>query len=170
MKEKMSNIDIEEFEILINQSRLKMYKTAMAILKNSEDVNDAIQETLLSAYKNIDKLKNKEYFTTWIITILRNKCFDIIKKNKKVVSFDETMLDNTDSYYDEYKTESSLEKVLEKLDEDLKEITILYYYDDFDVKEISSIMHIPEGTVKSRLSRARSKIREILEGWGEING
>lgn len=169
MEEENSKLDIQDFESLINQNRLKMYKTAMAILKNSEDVNDAIQDTLLSAYKNLDRLNNKEYFTTWIITILRNKCFDIIKKNKKVVSIDETIIDNTDPYYDTYKVESSLEKTLNELDADLREITVLYYYDDFDVKEISQIVHIPEGTVKSRLSRAREKIRLLLER-GEING
>ena len=170
MEEKNSRLDIEEFEALINQNRLKLYKTAMAILRNSEDVNDAIQETLLSAYKNLDRLKNKEYFTTWIITILRNNCFDIIKKNKKIVSVDDAFIENTDSYYDTYKSDSSVERVLNELDEDLKEITVLYYYDEFSIKEISSIMNIPEGTVKSRLSRAREKIRELLEKWGDVNG
>ena len=157
----------EEFIKLINQNRLKLYKTAMAILKNDENVNDAIQETLLSAYKNIDKLENKEYFLTWIITILRNKCFDTLKRNKKIISIDETEMQNKETYYDTYKVESSLERILNKIDSDLKEVTVLYYYDELTVKEIARIMSIPEGTVKSKLSRAREKLRLLLEKEGE---
>lgn len=157
----------EEFIKLINQNRLKLYKTAMAILKNDENVNDAIQETLLSAYKNIDKLESKEYFLTWIITILRNKCFDILKRNKKIISIDESEIQSKETYYDTYKVESSLERILKKIDSDLKEVTVLYYYDELTVKEIARIMSIPEGTVKSKLSRAREKLRLLLEKEGE---
>ena len=161
-----TKVNEEKFINLINENRLKMYKTAMAILKNSEDVNDAIQDAILSAYKNINNLENINYFTTWIITILRNKCFDIIKKNKRVLQFDETILENQEKYYDIYKVESSLERTLNKLDEDLREVTVLYYYDELNIKDIASIINIPEGTVKSRLSRARDNIKKILEEEG----
>ena len=164
-----TKVNEEKFINLINENRLKMYKTAMAILKNSEDVNDAIQDAILSAYKNINNLENINYFTTWIITILRNKCFDIIKKNKRVLQFDETILENQEKYYDIYKVESSLERTLNKLDEDLREVTVLYYYDELNIKDIASIINIPEGTVKSRLSRARDNIKKILEEEGGNN-
>ena len=164
-----TNVNEEKFINLINENRLKMYKTAMAILKNSEDVNDAIQDAILSAYKNINNLENINYFTTWIITILRNKCFDIIKKNKRVLQFDETILENQEKYYDIYKVESSLERTLNKLDEDLREVTVLYYYDELNIKDIASIINIPEGTVKSSLSRARDNIKKILEEEGGNN-
>lgn len=158
-----NNIDNQEFIKLIEENKLKLYKTAMAILKNQEDANDAIQDTLLSSYKNIHQLKSREYFTTWMITILRNKCFDLIKKNKKSINLDDTVFENKNDYYDEYKVESSLERTINKLDGDLKEMTIYYYYDELSIKEISMIMSIPEGTVKSRLSRAREKLKIILE-------
>ena len=67
------------------------------------------------------------------------------------------------SYYDIYKEESSLERVLNSIDQDLKLVTVLYYYDEFSIKEISEMINIPEGTVKSRLSRARERIYEILK-------
>ena len=74
----------EVFENLINSQKSKLYKTGMAILKNDDDTCDAIQETLISAYKNFNSLANIEYFGTWITRILINKCYDIIRKNKKV--------------------------------------------------------------------------------------
>lgn len=159
----MEEISKEEYIQLINENRAKMYKTAIAILRNDEDACDAIQEALLSSYKNLGSLNNKEFFVTWITRILINKCYDIIQKNKKVVYVDDTITENTLGYYDTYKTESSLEYVLDKLDEELKQIVVLYYYDELKVGEISNVLLIPEGTVKSRLSRARKAIEEILK-------
>ena len=78
-------------------------------------------------------------------------------------------LDENASYYDRYKEESIVENVLNQIDSDLKTVTLLYYYNEFKVDEIAEILNIPEGTVKSRLSRAREKIYTILkreEGQG----
>ena len=66
--------DYEALERIINQIKYKLYKTGMAILKNDDDVCDALQETLISIYKNIGKLEKREYFSTWAIRILINKC------------------------------------------------------------------------------------------------
>ncbi len=161
--ENTQEISKEEYIELINENRAKMYKTAIAILKNDDDACDAIQEALLSSYKSLSSLKNKEFFTTWIIRILINKCYDIIQKNKKISYVDDSITENTLGYYDTYKSESNLEYVLNKLDEELKQIVVLYYYDELKVSEISNILLIPEGTVKSRLSRARKAIEEILK-------
>ena len=154
----------ETFEELVTKMKEKLYKTGMAILKNDDDTCDAIQETLISAYKNFNSLKEKKFFSTWITRILINKCYDIIKKNKKISYINEQMEQPENaSYYDIYKEESSLERVLNSIDQDLKLVTVLYYYDEFSIKEISEMINIPEGTVKSRLSRAREKIYEILK-------
>lgn len=162
--ETMEENVIYNFEELINASKTKMYKTAMAILKNDDDACDAIQEALFSAYKNFDSLKEKKYFQTWIIRILINKCYDLISKNKKVISINQKLeINEESSYYDFYKEESSLENVLNQIDTDLRTITVLYYYDEFSVAEIAETLNIPEGTVKSRLSRARSQIYNILK-------
>lgn len=123
----------EVFEKRVISQKNKLYKTGMAILKNDDDTCDAIQETLISAYKNFQNLKNIEYFETWITRILINKCYDIIRNNKKV---------------------SSINK---KMEVDFN------YYDEYSVKEISELLNIPEGTVKSRLSRARNMMYDILK-------
>lgn len=165
----ISSIKRKEFIELINKNKLKLYKTAISILKNDEDANDAIQDTLYSAWKNINTLKEKKYFTTWIIRILINKCYDTIKQNKKIIYMNDNIAENKLEYYDTYKVESSLEGILNKLEEDLREVTVLYYYDDLSVMEISNILLVPEGTVKSRLARARNKIYNLIkEEEGDI--
>ena len=161
--EKAQKGDQIAFSNLIEKVKYKLYKTGMAILKNDDDTCDAIQETLIKAYKNIKTLNNNEYFTTWIVRILINQCYDIIRKNDKIISMNEKLQTNQNTYYELYSQESSLEYVLNMLDKDLKIVTVLYYYDDLSVTTISEILNIPEGTVKSRLSRAREKIYTILK-------
>lgn len=161
--EKAKNGNAQAFNELIEENKLKMYKTARAILKNEEDICDAIQETLISAYKNINKLQENKYFSTWIIRILINKCYDIISKNKKIENFTDISAAEEVKVYDNYDSESIVNKVLNEIDEELKVVTVLYYYDGFSVKEISEMLKIPEGTVKSRLSRARDKLYILLK-------
>ena len=158
--------DYEALEREINKIKYKLYKTGMAILKNDEDVCDALQETLISIYKNIKKLEKNEYFSTWAIRILINKCNDIIRKNKKITNINEKMQIDTINYYEIYEKESTLEQVLNEIDENLRLITVLYYYNDLSVSRISETLNIPEGTVKSRLARARMKIYELLKDEG----
>lgn len=162
----------EAFSQLIEDNKLKMYKVAKSILKNEDDVCDAIQNALMSAYTNLSKLQNNQFFSTWLIRILINKSYDIANKNQKVYSnvidIDEYNSDNGLKSYDKYDSDSLVENVLPKIDEDLRTITVLYYYNDYSVSEISNIMQIPEGTVKSRLSRARSKIYEIIKSEEEV--
>ena len=100
----------EAFGRLISSVKIKLYKTGMAILKNDDDTCDAIQETLISAYKNLGKLQNNEFFSTWITRILINKCYDIIRKNKKITTINKELeVSENASYYDVYSEESSLE-------------------------------------------------------------
>ena len=73
---------------------------------------------------------------------------------------------DTINYYEIYEKESTLEQVLNKIDENLRLITVLYYYNDLSVSKISETLNIPEGTVKSRLARARTKIYELLKDEG----
>ena len=160
----------DTFESLVQNSKYKMYKVAMAILKNDDDACDAIQEALLSAYKNFYSLREPQYFNTWITRILINKCYDIINQKKKIAFLNKELeLDGDASYYDRYKEESIVENVLNQIDSDLKTVTLLYYYNEFQIDEIAEILNIPVGTVKSSLSRAREKIYAILKRE-EVNG
>lgn len=156
----------QNFMELIEQNKLRFYKTAKIILKNDNDIYDALQEALISIYQNFEKLKNKEYFITWATRIVINKCYDLLRKNKNnIISIDETIENDIQiSKYDDYEVDKyGIRKAMESLNENLKLITILYYYDDFSISEISKIVGIPEGTVKSRLSKAREILKEKLK-------
>lgn len=169
----LSNVTKEEkkeiFSNLVIPLKTKLYKTGIAILKNDDDVCDAIQNTLISAFQNLEKLENEHYFSTWITRIMMNKCYDIIKNNKKIVYLNQQMEKEDNAYYDTYREESEVERALNSIDSELRMIALLYYYDGFSVREIAELCNIPEGTVKSRLSRAREKLYILLKEEGDKN-
>ena len=158
-----------EFTKLIEENKLKFYKTAKVILKNDDDIYDALQEALISIYQNYKQLKDKKYFSTWATRIVINKCYDLLRKNRNnIIPIDEKVENDMKiAQYDEYEVdEYGIKDAMKCLNEDLKLIMILYYYDNYSVKEISQIINIPEGTVKSRLSKAREVLKQKLDKEG----
>ncbi len=158
--------DKEAFAELIEEYKLPIYKTAKAILKDEDDVCDAIQDTALSIYKNIKNLKSEKYFKTWVIRITINKCNDILSKHKlnsekkEKVTISSTLQHN--SFDNKIVEKTDLELALNSLSQELRLTTILYYYNDFSISDISNILNISKGTVKSRIFRAREKLYQIL--------
>lgn len=160
--------DKEAFNRLILENKSKFYKTAIVILKNKQDAYDAIQEALLSIYNNISKLNNVDSFNAWSKRILINKCYDVIVKNKKVIDINQKLERNYDDIIeDKYECEDEIVIILDKLDRELRLVAMFYYYDEMSINEISKILNIPEGTVKSRLARARKKLYNVLKQEGD---
>ncbi len=152
--------DKDAFVALIDENRLNIYRVAKGILREEKDIEDAIQNTVIKAFEKINTLKNNDYFKTWIIRILINECNNILRKNKRLVSLEEVSI--KEKYSDKYEN-MDLTNAIASLNEDLRSITVLYYFDDMSTVEIAKMLEIPEGTVRSRLSRAREKLRESMK-------
>lgn len=152
--------DKEAFVDLINENRLSLYRVAKGILKDNYRVEDGIQNTIIKAFENIKGLKKASYFKTWIIRILINECNLILKREKRIVYLEDSVKE--ESYRDLYE-DIDLIKAIETLDEDLKLVTILYYFEDIEQKEIAKIMSVKESTVRTKLFRARKKLYDILK-------
>ena len=148
----------QAFINLIEENLTSMYRVAKGILVSETDIEDAIQSTILLSYKNIDNLKNDKFFKTWLIRILINECNKIYNFNKKCVNFNEIK----DNYINDKYENIDLKKAIDKLSDDLRLPIILFYFEDLKISEISELMNIPIGTVKSRLARAKVKIAELV--------
>lgn len=148
------------FSKLIKNYEIDLYRVAKAMVKKDEDALDCIQETILRAFQSIHKLRKDEYFKTWLIKILINKYNDLIKSRKRIVLYSD--------FVDDIRVTSNFQRVelneaLEKLEDKLKVLVVLYYFEDMGIKEIAESLRMPEGTVKSRLSRARIQLEKFLE-------
>lgn len=152
----------EQLGSLILDSERQMYVTAKEILKNDQDCGDAIQETIVKAFSKIQTLKKDNYAKTWLIRILINECHNILRKRKNQVSFEDVEWE-IGGKTREKKDYSELYQAVSSLKEDLRMPIVLYYIEDFSVKEIAQILGITEGAVQKRLARARRKLKNQLQ-------
>ncbi|MDE7389990.1 MAG: sigma-70 family RNA polymerase sigma factor [Lachnospiraceae bacterium] len=152
-------MDKQTFSAAVLDCEQTLYRVSMSILKNEKDCEDAVQDAILAAFQKRDTLKHEEYFKTWLVRILINVCNRQLKKKGKAIPTDELTLESTDNC--EKRTE--LHMALDNLNPKLRTVIVMYYIEGFSVKEIKSILRIPEGTVKSRLSKGRSELKLQLE-------
>lgn len=153
--------DQHAFSRLIEYYLKYMYRTSKAILYGEADAEDAIQETIIKAWTHLHKLENDDYFKTWLTRILVNECNNILRKRKKFHLTDQIFAVSENFAGSSERIE--LRDAINRLEEDLRTIVVLFYFEDLSQKEIAYIMKIPEGTVKSRLSRAKNKLSNLLE-------
>lgn len=176
--EKVKKGDIASFEVLIEPYQKKAFNIAYRMLGNLEDANDVTQEAMIKIYKSISGFQGKSSFSTWLYSVVSNSCIDYIRKNRRavVVSLDreydtgESMYKfevademNTPEYlFERNETKRIIHDAINQLNVDQREIIILRDINGFSYNEIAEILKCSEGTVKSRISRARSNLKTLL--------
>ena len=156
----------EQLGELIIASEDTMYHIARTLLRHDADCADAIQEAIVRAFLKIGSLKEDRYAKTWLIRILINECYNILRGKKQNVS-----LDAIAEVKAEEKTDySELYQALRDLPEKMRITVALYYVEGYKVSEIARITGSTESMVKNRLFRARKKLRKELEdGKGRMD-
>jgi len=154
----------EAFVRLIQASEPSMYRVAKSFLRTDSECADAIQETILKAFQAIGSIKEPAYFKTWLIRILINVCQRTLKMNKKVIPIAEL---SEQSYETNMQQKLELREAVQALEDELRIVVTLFYVEDVSVKEIAVMLELPEGTIKSRLYRAREKLVSLLNAEDE---
>lgn len=135
-----------------------IFRIAFAILRNRADSEDAAQNAVLKAYMNLDRLKERRYFKTWLIRILKNECLNFARSQKSVSNLDAC----ADIGYEMEVPDMDLNRAFDVLNEDERIAITLYYYEGYSTKEIAQICEVTDGTIRTRLSRARETLRTQL--------
>lgn len=145
----------------VSNNKTSMFRLAYSIVLNVEDAEDVVGETILKAFSHLEKLRNHKKMKAWIFQILVNESKSYLKKRSRI----ELVEDSSLFVQNEGKkdTDSDLLELVCQLDDSFREALILYYFEEFSVKEIAKILAIREGTVKSRLSRAREELKKLME-------
>lgn len=152
----------EQLGQLILSSEQQMYATAKTVLLNDQDCADAIQETIVKAFSKYQTIKNPKYAKTWLIRILINECYNTQRKESRNVSFDEMEIELADEKETPHDY-SELYYEINQLKEDLRIPLVLYYMEEFSVREIAHVLEISEGAVQKRLARARKKLKATIK-------
>lgn len=145
----------------VDQNRTAMFRLAYSIVLNKEDAEDVVSESILKAYSHLAELKDAKKMKAWLFQIIANESKTCLRKRKRIELTEDPSLFSAK----ENKTEAphDLLEYVYQLGESFREVILLYYFEEFRVKEIARILAISEGTVKSRLSRAREALKEALE-------
>ena len=160
LAEQASKGNEECFVMICRTLEKKLFRTAKGVLGNETLSLDAVSEAVFRAFKGIKRLREPKYVETWFIRILLNAANDIHRRQKY-----EIVIENMPEgiYYDHHR-ELEFTQMIESLQAELREIISLKYYSGYMLNEISVILNVPEGTVKSRLNRALNVLwLEVLD-------
>lgn len=151
-------MDKNTFGNLVLENEVQLYRIAKSILRRDEDCADAAQEAITRAFENLHTLKNEKYAKTWLIRILINECCRLAQKKRQ----EQPMPEEWDIPAPEKESYSRLYQALQRLETEFRVVLVLHYLEGFQIQEISEMLKIPPGTVKSRLHRGREKLKRLL--------
>lgn len=165
--------DGRAFSMLIENHERFVFNVVYRITGNAEDARDVSQEAFIKAFKNFESYDESSAFSTWLYRIAVNTAIDYIRKRKKEnsISFEDYIVDEKNQKGDSGIEEKVISKegvkniisAVNMLDDEFKTVIVLRDMEGMDYKEISDITGLPLGTVKSRLSRGRGKLRQMIE-------
>jgi RNA polymerase sigma-70 factor (ECF subfamily) len=174
--------DLDAFETLVNRHQRRQLNIAYRITNDYEEACEVAQDAFLSAYRNLGYFRGESKFTTWLTAITVNLSKNRLKQmksraNREAFSLDEPVVTNDSQMIVDppSKDRSALEKLeqqeiqqkvqncVKALDADFREVLILRDLQDFSYDEIGNILKIPQGTIKSRLFRAREMVKDCLK-------
>lgn len=173
--------DPNAFEQLVVKYQTQVYNLCLRVTGNSEDAADMTQETFLKAWRNLESFHGESAFSTWLYRLASNTCLDHLRSVKRrpvlplTVSDDggeEQTVDIADSAPSPEEAligkeeRELLEEAMSSLDTEQRQILTLRVVNDLSYTEIAQVLSLKEGTVKSRLARARNNLRKKLEKIG----
>ncbi|MFA7301721.1 MAG: sigma-70 family RNA polymerase sigma factor [Candidatus Shapirobacteria bacterium] len=159
--------DIEKYGEIIERYEKRLRGFIKKLIGNNLEIDDLVENSLISAYQNLNGFDFKLKFSSWILRIAHNKTIDYIKKKKPKILGDEM-----DDIKEEKKLMEDMEieeegkkelhRSIDKLDIKYKEIIVLYYFEEKNYEEISDILHITTSNVGVMLNRAKLKLKQFL--------
>lgn len=178
--ERLQAGDDKAFDELYEKYYKSLLYTACRLTNNIEDAKDAVQSAFIQMFTSIKNLKDPKYFRLWMNKIVRGKCIDMFQKNKDVII--DVSQDEVINRYEEQNTEfiphdklkftadqDILMNLMNELPNRYQEILFYAYFYQFSMKEMSDLLEIPTGTVKSRLHAAKKALRRKVSEYEELN-
>lgn len=170
------------FNRLIEEHKNRVYRIALSLVKNPTDAEDVAQDVFIKIYTSVSSFKGNSSLATWIYKITYNMSLDFLKsKNRRIKRFKtlddpedaEILSLSDDSFlpekaYENLELKKDLDAALEQLPEDQREMVTLKDVHGFSYEEIIEMTGLKEGTMKSRLNRARASLRKMLQSKWNI--
>lgn len=177
--------DSESFERIVIAYQQRIFNLAYRLLGDKEEAEDLTQEVFLNVYKHLPSFRGDAQFSTWIYQVALNHCrnrFKYLKRrfHQSTESLDDPLQGGEGDLERELPDEADIpeealhrrqvqrlvQRAVQLLRPDYREIIVLRDIQELSYQEISEVLGLPEGTIKSRLHRARWELKELLAGLG----
>lgn len=176
--------DLDAFNRLVLAYQDYLYNAALRILGDDAQAADATQEAFISAFRGINSFRGGS-FKSWLMRTVTNACYDELRRQKRrptvplepatddddEIESPRWLADSSMSPAEKFEAdelEHAIQHCLENLPVDFRMVVVLADIQGMDYTEVASAAHVPLGTIKSRLARARLRLRECLQGFGEL--
>jgi len=167
--------DESAYGSLLNSYKPRIFSYVYRTIRNYHDAEDITLNTFVKCFKSLPSFDRTKTFSTWIYTIAHNTALDFLRKNKKeyehvddreieTLEIADTKSDEPHQEYDKQEKLRKIEQALLKLAPIDRGIVILFHKEEKSYEEISEILKIPQTTIKTRLHRARLKLKELCAG------
>lgn len=172
------------FEVLVTDNEKRIYNLCRRLTGNPEDAAELTQEAFLNAWRGLGRFQGESSFSTWLYRLATNACIDFLRREKRrqnlsmTVSLDDEEEARQVELPDErYTPERELERTevrqavaagLEKLTPEHRQVLVMREINGLSYAEIGSVLGLEEGTVKSRIARARNALRKVLTERGNF--
>jgi RNA polymerase sigma-70 factor (ECF subfamily) len=174
--------DRGEFARLVDAYSGPLYRLALKMLGNASDAEDALQNTFLKAFQHVDTFEGRSSLSTWLYRIVSNEALMMLRKRRPEINFaDSTVEEEDERNYDpvqftdwcclpeeEYlsaEARKAMDRAVEHLPETLRIVFVLRDIEDLSIQETSQVLGLSETAVKTRLLRARLRLREELSSY-----
>jgi len=152
-----------EFEVRLIESSTLAFRVAYGVLRHREDAEDVAQDAFAKAYRSFRQLRDREKFRAWIVRMTWRMALDRQRSNRRRVTREQVVaIEPTSNPHVANERAAQLWQAIDQLPEKLRMVVVLAGIEGHDMREVSALLDVPEGTVKSRLFKARQQMKEWL--------
>lgn len=169
--------DLAAFDILVARHYRHVFALAFHLLGNADDAADATQDAFLKAFERLSQFRGDAAFSTWLYRITINACHDLQRQrrptpfsqlneedNESVAALEDLRPD-PEEMWQRQEQQEAVQKILASLPEEFRQVIVLCDLQGLTYSEAAAVLGMPEGTVKSRLHRARHAFKDLWERW-----
>ena len=158
----------QDFEARLSESSRLAFRVAYGVMRNREDAEDVAQEAMTKAFRNLGRLRERHCFRAWLVRITWRLAIDHYRSHKRRTALESVATPNgkTETAADVLAARERSERLwraIDALPEKLRIVTVLAGIEEHDIHEVSLLLNLPEGTVKSRMFLARQRLKELLQ-------
>ncbi|MDD2766657.1 MAG: sigma-70 family RNA polymerase sigma factor [Candidatus Moranbacteria bacterium] len=165
--EKVRSLDQELYVVIVDRYQGKLLRYAMSLIRDEHASLDIVQESFIKAFVNLQSFDTKKKFSSWIYRIVHNEAMNVIKKYRKEMpildDIDFPSDENIAEDFEQQEITETVKKCLEKMPILYSEPLALRYIEEKSYEEISDILHIPLGTVATRINRAKIVMKRVCQ-------